>query len=792
MKRIIALGMLMVLVLAAGASGDVPQTISYQGVLKDDTGAIVSDGDYDFTFRIYDVATNGTALWTEDQTKHVTAGILNVVLGEVTPITLPFDEQYWLGVTIGTGDELSPRTLLTGVPYALNARAVLGTHNEFPDSGRVGIGTIDPERMLHVVSNDLFVMEVEGTRPASWATLSIDASAGGTPCLEFRSNDLYMAKQYITSAGNWYLDIGPDCVMYAKGNSKNVGIGTTDPAERLDVDGAVRLGTTDSTNAGTIRWTGADFEGYDGGTWLSLTAGGSGSLPPGSLGQTIRHNGSDWVASSFLYNDGDRIGIGTASPTAELEVIGDNMTNHFKLTAPTGAGPSLYFNAVNKDWTIYGSNPGSSAGDRKLVFRDFSAATDRMVIDENGRVGIGEMNPEAKLHVAGGYWNLDEEGGDLKIGDDTYQLRFGIMTTTAWAGNAGIRVDGGQERLTFSCGSEETMTLHSGGFVQIGDYDLHGGFSVYPHGAWGSSDSLGGTLGIAHHSSGYASGYMSSAYDNEFTSVMRLARGLDESDMPEWGLEYIGSYAGSEEPHLYISGSSRAALFKMSSSDDSSVELPVNSIADHEILDEPGAASAIEGLMWVELNGSIQSVISRSITVPTSGYIQAIATAQVWISHIQGIASEANFGVSNATGGFPVNQDVMLRLADGIPSGTYDFPVTVHGLFEVASGGTFTYHLLGHEASGNIDVYDMQLTLLFIPTAYGTVSPTLAMDASVFDDAASKRSPLTSAEIASERSESETLNRDRIERELARMREEIRALKQAVARESYVRVEKER
>ena len=68
--------------------------------------------------------------------------------------------------------------------------------------------------------------------------------------------------------------------------------------------------------------------------------------------------------------------------------MGDNMTNHFKLTAPTGAGPSLYFNAVNKDWTIYGSNPGSSAGDRKLVFRDFSAATDRMVIDEDGHVGI--------------------------------------------------------------------------------------------------------------------------------------------------------------------------------------------------------------------------------------------------------------------------------------------------------------------------------------------------------------------------------------------------------------------
>ena len=36
------------------------------------------------------------------------------------------------------------------------------------------------------------------------------------------------------------------------------------PVEKLTVNGAVNLGTTTNTNAGTIRWTGSDFEGYDG------------------------------------------------------------------------------------------------------------------------------------------------------------------------------------------------------------------------------------------------------------------------------------------------------------------------------------------------------------------------------------------------------------------------------------------------------------------------------------------------------------------------------------------------
>lgn len=54
-----------------------------------------------------------------------------------------------------------------------------------------------------------------------------------------------------------------------------VGIGTTTPLEQLDVAGAIKFGnTTNPTpSAGTIRWTGSDFEGWDGSRWLSLTKG---------------------------------------------------------------------------------------------------------------------------------------------------------------------------------------------------------------------------------------------------------------------------------------------------------------------------------------------------------------------------------------------------------------------------------------------------------------------------------------------------------------------------------------
>jgi hypothetical protein len=789
MRRIMVPALILMMFFAGQARSGVPQTISYQGVLKDDAGVIVPDGDYDFTFAIYDVASGGTALWTEDRTKHITAGILNVILGEVIPITLPFDEPYWLGVTIGTGDELVPRTQLTGSPYALNAQAVIGTHNVFPDSGSVGIGTTGPGASLHVVSPDIHVMEVEGTSAGSWALLDIDAAGlAANPGIEYLKQGALKAVTFVGSGDDLIFRVGANDAFRIESGTGDCGIGVLDPLERLDVSGALRLGTTSGTNAGTLRWTGTDFEGYDGGSWLSLTTGGSGSLPTGTLGQTIRHNGSGWVASSLLYNDGDRIGIGTTIPTAELEIVGDNMTNHFKLTAATGAGPALYLNAVNKDWTIYGSNPSSSAGDRKLVFRDFSAATDRVIIDENGRVGIGEMNPEATLHIAGGNWNLDQQGGDFKIGDDAYQLRFGVMTGTVWAGNAGIRVNGGKEILTMSCGEEQTLMLTPGGKAYIGYPDIIGsGFAVYPHGAWGRSDSLGGVLGISHHSSGYASGYMHSA-DEDFSVEMRLARGLNELEQPMWGLEYIGSYFGSAEPHLYITGSSRAALFKMNQSDDGSVELPVNAIAAQEMLDEPGAASITEGSLHTDLDGTVQTLISRTVTVPAGGYVLVMATAQPLILHTQGAASDADFGVSNAPGSLPSNQDVNLELSSAIPSGQYCFPVSVHGLFEVASAGSYTFYLLAQQHSGFFEVYDIQFTELYIPTAYGTVAATMAGD--VPDDRSPARASLTAADLAAERSESESFNRERIESELARMRDQIRELEQAVSRDSYVKAVK--
>jgi hypothetical protein len=49
-----------------------------------------------------------------------------------------------------------------------------------------------------------------------------------------------------------------------------VGLGVTNPLEKLHVNGAVLIGNTSTNNTGTIRWNGTNFQGYNGSSWINL------------------------------------------------------------------------------------------------------------------------------------------------------------------------------------------------------------------------------------------------------------------------------------------------------------------------------------------------------------------------------------------------------------------------------------------------------------------------------------------------------------------------------------------
>lgn len=263
------------------------------------------------------------------------------------------------------------------------------------------------------------------------------------------------------------------------------------------------------------------------------------------------------------------------------------------------------------------------------------------------------------------------------------------------------------------------------------------------------------------------------------------------------GFSVDGNASGTEQPRVIISGSSRSMTFDPAAlNNNASVVFPNSSISATEIFDEPGVASATEGTATVFLDGTVQTLLSRSITAPAAGFVLVIATAQANCSHTNGATSFATFGVSDTAGSFPVNQDVALSIPSALPtSASYTQPVTVHGLFQVATGPS-TFFFVGDESTGAWSVNDIQLSLLYFPTNYGTVTPTL--DALVSGDAAGAetlraashqaselsaptRGGRTTEEVAAERAKSIADNQLRMEREMAEMQEQLVQLQKELA-----------
>jgi hypothetical protein len=105
-------------------------TIAYQGRLADAGGAPLT-GTYTMIFRIYNAATGSVPLWTEQWTGsnsvQVSDGLFNVMLGSMTAISqtmITGNNNLWLGITVGSDDEMLPRVQLGSVPFAVQALTV--------------------------------------------------------------------------------------------------------------------------------------------------------------------------------------------------------------------------------------------------------------------------------------------------------------------------------------------------------------------------------------------------------------------------------------------------------------------------------------------------------------------------------------------------------------------------------------------------------------------------------------------------------------------------------------------
>jgi len=240
MKKVILLSVSILLISLAYAFAEVPCKINYQGRLIKDNVPV--DGTKTMKFSIYDSAVGGNELWASgDVNITVYNGLFRYVL-DLSTIDWAAGETLYLEVKVET-DILTPREELYAYPYAINSHLLEGeAKNYFLNTsgdtqtkqgnlnimGNVGIGTTSPSHLLDLKSGNQNFLQFDRTGTGSNVNNTFDfrVSAAGSTDTDFI--ELYpsgLAGSGLTLMGNG-----------------NVGIGTTSPGAKLDVNGPLKIG----------------------------------------------------------------------------------------------------------------------------------------------------------------------------------------------------------------------------------------------------------------------------------------------------------------------------------------------------------------------------------------------------------------------------------------------------------------------------------------------------------------------------------------------------------------------
>lgn len=506
------------------SSAQIPRQISYQGLIADGSGTALT-GTHSITIKIY--SPSSTVLHSETfPSVNVVKGVFSVVIGSTTAIpgSVAFDQQYQLGISVDGGTELSPRTSLVSVPYALMAdglssnAAVVSSVNS--QSGAItlqgGGGTTitNTGSAFTISSSGSGGTGIQGVQNTD-GSLTIANPNGPTATLSIANNGVKMANIAANAVGG--VQILGNCIT-------DVHI----------ADGAIsvsKLKGGAATNGQVLSWNGSTWAPAaagggggltlpfsstvsDNGTLFAVTNSGTGKAITGSAGATSEgvvgysgnsagvHTGSgvcgtssDGVGTSGLTSTGDAIygfasstgngvhgvvGSGATSATAGLFEIGFSSNTGDAVDATNaGTGRAGYFRISNTSSSAVGvdvSNAGT--GDGLFAESNYNA-----VHGYSHTVSTNKSNGKPQIT---GVWNG-------VFGETDASYGYGVKgenntTSTSGIGVYGYAVNG--------------YGLYGQADTSFGVYGYVGtGYGVYGN-RYGTTGSKAGVAGVSASTSG--------------------------------------------------------------------------------------------------------------------------------------------------------------------------------------------------------------------------------------------------------------------------------------------------
>lgn len=516
MKRTLILTMV-VLALALPSQALVPETMNVQGVLTNDAGVVLPDGDYEVFFQFWDAAVEGSDSWGETQTIHQTDGMFNAILGNHSSGGIPpgeFSQKVWLSIRIEGEAPMEPRLELTTSPYAFRAARVdpnaavrklngmtnnvlllgganvtitqvdttivisasgsgsaweINGNNISYELGNVGIGTNTPEYPLHVVTDEERAIYGENT-----------ATSGA-------AYGVYGSSASPVGRGLWGIATSSSGITYGV-----YGRSCGDEGRAVYGNATAPSGITFGVSGQSWSSTGRGVKG------LASAAEG---INYGVYGQTYSPDGfAGYFRGGKNYFEGN-VGIGIQNPSAKLHIGGTPNVDGIMFPDGTLQKTAAGGSGADDDWTISGDNMFNSRIGATAIgtsyphpYREISGNTTLQVSSSgNPTLALDRTYPALTR------WTMSQNSGGIifnksddytSAGTTAMSLDAGMLEVNRWDGELGIRLQGegveesGSRLDVYGTSAYTTLPMVSldseGGSSNIGGrIDLRNGYGEY-------------------------------------------------------------------------------------------------------------------------------------------------------------------------------------------------------------------------------------------------------------------------------------------------------------------------
>lgn len=370
-----------ILWLCDSAFAQAPQAIPYQAIARDANGNPLPNQPISIRISLIDSNINSIDYQETHSVTTNNLGLFNLNIGQGTPVSGSFSAIYWpisgneyvqveLDATGGTNYMVMGASKLNSVPFALHANTsgdnkwyTNGSSIYNNNAGNVGIGTTSPGAKLDVNGMAFFRNNAGGLVNGGGSGVKIST--------ENNKGNIF---------GFDYTNFSPiDLTLQGEGG--NVGIGNHFPESTLHItkpNDATTLTIGGNSQAG--QYTALRLQ-------TSENQGGYSNI------QSIKYSGFDW-GDLILNRDGGNVGIGTATPSTKLDVVGS-----IKIADGTqGSGKVLTSDANGvASWQSASSNFVDLSSNQTVS--GIKTWNDLAVF--NNKIGIGTNSPTGPLDVEG-------------------------------------------------------------------------------------------------------------------------------------------------------------------------------------------------------------------------------------------------------------------------------------------------------------------------------------------------------------------------------------------------------